>query len=778
MVGDLKQSIYKFRLAKPEIFKEKYNRFKYEDSTEIKIDLAKNFRSRSQVLDLTNKVFEALMSKDLGDVDYDEHAKLYLGALDYEVSPSNEKRMIPEILITDRIEGMTKEEVQSEMVCQKIKTMMMDDQYIVFDKETKEYRKLRYGDICILMRSPSSTIQTLKKIMEQKKVPYQADISSGFFDAVEVSVMMSFLKIIDNPYQDIPLTSVLRSAIVGLTEQELLTIREYNEGVSFQAAFWSFAEDQSVIDDEVLEAIIPKVRVFLQLLNIFSEQALRISLDQLIDRIYLRTGYYHYVGLMENGEQRMHNLMYLKEQAKKFEASSYKGLFNFIRYVEHIKKYEIEIPEPITGDQDSGVSIMSVHKSKGLEFPVVILMNIHKQFNTMDLKESFVLHQDVGFGCDYFNPAKRLRMESVFTKAIKIKGKSELLSEELRLFYVALTRAREKLILTGVTDIEKLDEKLEQTKPNISKLPVQQVKKAGSFLDWLIMSCPRNSDWVHWGIYDKQLEKKEVFELTSEIHEVRQAKIDLLKQSLIMDKDLSYLEVLNEPYHHQEQISKYVTMSVSELKEAEQREKFKADAYLVETDIHVGEKLKDTLLMEKPIPEFISKRNKSLKGAVYGLVMHKILSLLPPNKSHTFDSIKLFVDELFDKEVLEQEFKGKIYIKPLLAFCQQPLYKEIVDAYDNNKLYVEQPFVLGIDDHGDTRMVQGVIDLFYENKKGLVLLDYKTDYLSDDQDENILLERYRTQLSYYQRALEDITGKKVVMKYIYSLSLGKLLSYD
>ncbi len=771
MVGDLKQSIYKFRLAKPEIFKNKYDAFDYEDSNNIKIDLAKNFRSRSQVLNMTNYIFESLMSKELGDVDYDDHAKLYLGAFDYKESATHEDKFLPEIIIGEKESDKTKEEVQSAIVCAKIKELLSDPEFEIFDKEDKCFRRPIYSDICILMRSPSTTIQTLKQVMEEEDIPYEADISSGFFDAVEVRVMMSFLEIIDNPYQDIPLTAVLRSPIVSLTENELLLIRQYDEEGTFQEAFWNFAGDQTAINDHVLEPIVLKVSLFLKLYESLRERAKRLSLDDLLDHIYNETGYYFYTGLMENGPQRMSNLDYLRLQAKNFENSSYKGLFNFIRYVDHIKKYEIEIPEPLIGKKDGGVSIMSIHRSKGLEYPIVIMMNIHKEFNMMDLREGFMLHQEMGFACDYYNPGKRLRMESPFSKAIKLKSKEELLSEELRLFYVALTRSREKLILTGVVNkLEKFEETLIQDIRQIGKIEASRVKQAKSFLDWLLMTCPNKVDWVKWEIYNQEALSVAIEEYKEEDREVNRLKVDMLTHALAMDRDIDYLEVLNEPYHHGSQIGKYVTMSVSELKEAEQREKFNDASY-------VARDLKEALVVEKPLPTFIQKRDKSLKGAAYGLVMHKILSLLPPREGYTFEHIKSFVDGLFEKAIIEEAYKGKIYIKPLHEFTMQPIYEEILEAYNKGLLFTEQPFVLSIDDHGDHRMIQGVIDLFYEKDGKLILLDYKTDYIEEGHEED-LLDRYKIQLDYYAKALTDITGKEVAGKYIYSLSLGKLLQYD
>jgi len=488
MVGDLKQSIYKFRLAKPEIFRDKYDSFTYDESDGIKIDLAKNFRSRKEVVDFANLIFEKIMSKDIGDVDYNDVTKLYYGSMNF--TQTQEDYYKTELVFVEQGESKeSKATIEAKAIINKIKSLVLDHEFEIVDKKNDNLRSVEYKDICILMRSPASTIEDIKSVFDQEDIPYISDVSSGYFNAVEVQIVLNLLRVIDNPFQDIPLVSVLRSALVSINEKELMTIREYlNEG-SYYDALVAFTEGS--VEGELNE-LDNKVTKFLLTLKELKQKSLIMPLDDLIDDIYYQTGFPFFVQFMENGEQRLTNLKYLKTQATSFEQSSYKGLFNFIRYIEHIKKYEIEIPEPMTSNETTGVTLMSVHKSKGLEFPIVFLIDLHKQFNLMDFRKSFVIHQELGFGSDYFEPKNRQQKESIFSRAIKVKSKKELLSEELRLLYVALTRAKEKLYLVGV--VKDYDEKIKPVQERylkfMNQVPSYEVEKAKCYLDLVLMCCP------------------------------------------------------------------------------------------------------------------------------------------------------------------------------------------------------------------------------------------------------------------------------------------------
>ena len=767
MVGDLKQSIYKFRLAKPEIFRDKYERFTYDQSVEVKIDLAKNFRSRREVVDFSNLIFEKVMSKDIGDVDYNDITKLNYGAMNFE--ETSEGTYKSELIFVEQGDSKeSKATLEASVMVSKIKSLVLDHEIEIYDKEIQGLRPVEYKDICILMRSPASTIEDVKTVFDNEDIPYVSDVSSGYFDAIEVQIILNLLRVIDNPFQDIPLVSVLRSALVNISEKELMTIRAYIADVSFYEALVAFNDGE--VEDELTE-LGNKVNKFLLTLEELKRKSFVIPLDELIEDIYYQTGYPFFVQFMENGEQRLTNLKYLKTQASSFEQSSYKGLFNFIRYIEHIKKYEIEIPEPMTSSETTGVTLMSIHKSKGLEFPIVFLIDIHKQFNMMDLRKSFVIHQDLGFGSDYFEPENRLRKESIFSQGIKVKSGKELLSEELRLLYVALTRAKEKLYLFGV--VKDYEDKVlpiqESYLKYINEVPSYEVEKAKCYLDLILMCCPPSGINYKQHVISPISMDEQVSPSLEVYHELKLEKIDLLKRSNSLEvsvEDLNKFEQIFDPYPYAEQSGKYITLSVSELKANKNKIMLQEETYESPNSLE-GSK-------EKTVPEFIKKTDKTLKGAAYGLVMHKVLSLLEPKLDYTFEELKSFVDDLFAKEILENEYVGKIYIKPILEFTKSDFYKRIVKSFNNHKCFREQPFVLGIVEEGDTRMIQGVIDLYFEEEGELILLDYKTDYIEEDESA-VLVERYTIQLDYYQSALEEITGLKVSERYIFSLSISELI---
>jgi len=463
---------------------------------------------------------------------------------------------------------------------------------------------------------------------------------------------------------------------------------------------------------------------------------------------------------MEHGQQRFTNLQFLEIHARKFEGSSYKGLFNFIRYIDHITKYDIELPEPFsTSLREEQITLMSIHKSKGLEFPIVFIIDCQRQFNKMDLRKSFMLHQELGFGCEYIDVERHIKKESIFTKAIKSVAEKELISEELRLFYVALTRAKEKLIL--VATVKNYEEKGSLNQDNyaryISKVPSVFVAKANSLLDFIIMSCPRESK-VYSLKYIKETELFENEQFISMIaDERRQILMDCLKREREIDEVL--IEQLFQPYHHSESTKLFTTVSVSEIKEKNQIELDQDDAYVQQYE-----------------PRFLNEADRKQQGTRFGTLMHKVLLHLPLQETIFPTQIKRYVDELFESNILHPLDRDTIDVNKLIAFTRSDLYQRMVAAKQDQNLYKEQPFVLGIYERDDLRMIQGVIDVFFEEDNEIVLVDYKTDYVQVGQ-ESTLLKKYEIQLMYYKQAVEEILHKKVKEVYIYSLSLGRELLY-
>ena len=449
MVGDIKQSIYKFRHARPELFREKY-----ETYGENKIQLYDNFRSKPEILNITNEVFRTIMTKELGDVDYNEEEFLRQGA-EYPLADNNLKTFgKPELNIINLKMPEEDEEdvllenvqVEAKFVASKIK-QMLEEGFYIYDKK-EGYRKLEFRDIAILLRTTLNSAPIYEKELAMLEYPVFSDAQNNYFETQEIEIILSLLKIIDNPINDIPLVSVLRSPIGNFTDNELIEIRTLNPKKSFYNSLITYNENNELEH---------KIKEFLNLIDEFREKQEYLGLDELIWYIYEKTGFYNYVSLMPNGKLKVANLKMLFEKAKDYEQGTFKGLYNFINFIDRISKTSSDMGAPkLIGENDNVIRIMSIHKSKGLEFPVVFLCGTGKQFNFMDLNEKILMHQDLGFGMQFIDFERKLQYSTLSKEAIKIKMKEEVLSEEMRLLYVALTRSREKLIITGVEkDLEK-----------------------------------------------------------------------------------------------------------------------------------------------------------------------------------------------------------------------------------------------------------------------------------------------------------------------------------
>ena len=462
MVGDVKQSIYKFRQARPELFLQKYDEYKNKEEKaqedNLKIQLFRNFRSRQNILNITNLVFESIMSKELGDINYNENEYLNYGANYPEPEEIKNYAGIAELDIIDlkedesitAFEGEEDEEEQerveddvleAKFVANKIQELL-NSNYMVFDKK-QGYRKIRPKDIVILLRATSNLSPIYEKELSDLELPVFSDTSGTYLDTVEIQTILSVLKIIDNPLQDIPLVVVLRSSICNFTDNDLITIRLTDRNCNFYEAL---IKTRLICEGDLKN----KIESFLEKLEKWKSISQYMPLDEFIWQIYLDTGYYQYVGLLPNGAMRQANLKTLFEKAKQYEKASFKGLFNFIQFIDKLKKQNGDLASAkLIGENEDVIRIMSIHKSKGLEFPVVFLCNSHKKFNMQDLNDNILLHQDIGFGPTIMDTTRKIKYSSIAKDAIKLKMKQETLSEEQRILYVALTRAKEKLYITG-----------------------------------------------------------------------------------------------------------------------------------------------------------------------------------------------------------------------------------------------------------------------------------------------------------------------------------------
>ena len=798
MVGDVKQSIYKFRLARPELFLEKYDTYEAYDQGEgrcKKIELHQNFRSREQVLTGINDVFYQIMTENLGNIRYTEETALHPGA---KFAEGDGPVKLPELLVIDTgnealakldddAADYTAKELEAKMIAAQIRQMTDPEQgMLVWDKRyqgTGGYRTAQYRDMVILLRSTSGWLETLMSVLMNEGIPAYAESRMGYFNTLEVETILSLLAVIDNPMQDIPLAAVLKSPIVGMSDVELAKLMGWYRGLAdrgqdrgiygavtarMQACGGMKKEQkQSAESDckavvECSEAYDDKLRHFWGMLDTFRQQSTYLPIHEVIYRVYEATGYYDYVSAMPAGETRRANLDMLVEKAASYEQTSYKGLFHFIRYIENLKKYNSDFGEAGTvGEEDNTVRIMSIHKSKGLEFPVVFLAGMGKKFNRQDVYGKILIDPELGIGTDFCD--QELRLKTVTLKKNVLRRKMELdnLGEELRVLYVAMTRAKEKLIMTG-TDryLTKSFEKFAQVPLVGGQIPYTILSTAGSYLDWVLMSLA--SKKVRIQMKELPLEQLIGDEMARQV-EQRYSKEMLLQlgetqQGGAEEKTGSRLvQRLEYQYPHAADILLHTKMSVSELKKQGQ-----------ETD--EGESVQWDRL-----PEFEVATQASAFGSARGTAYHRAMELLPfSHMNSQQDVVQYLLDSVADHR-FTQENLDMIDSSVIWRFLQSNLGRRMRVAEAAGKLRKEQQFVMGIParemgaaDSDELVVIQGIIDACFEEDGQLVVMDYKTDKVRSPKP---LIEHYKKQLDYYERALNQMTGMQVKEKVIYSLTL-------
>ena len=742
MVGDVKQSIYKFRQAKPELFLEKYNTYK-----DNKIQLFANFRSRKNVLDITNVIFENIMSKEFGSIEYNENEFLNVGQEYLETDKKNfdkaELHIIDanqELELDEQDETLENVEIEAKFVAKRIQELLKED-YYVFDKK-QGYRKLKYKDIVILLRKTAKVASIYEKELSEIGYPVFSDIGTNYFESIEIQTIMSLLKIISNPDNDIALVTVLRSPIGNFTDNELIEIRMQNKNESFYTA---------LLESRNIEKLKNKIENILLLLEDLNEKQEYLKLDELIWYAYEKTGYYNYVSLTENGEIKVANLKMLFEKAKDYEQGSFKGLYNFINFIDKVTKGNTDMGAPkLIGENEDVIRIMSIHKSKGLEFPVVFLCGTGNQFNMLDLNDNILIHSELGLGPKYINYERKISYNTLAKEAIKYQIRKELKEEEMRLLYVALTRAREKLIITG---IDKNLEKSIQEKEELIHISGNQItkslsEKAKTYLDWIEMvnlADTRMKNLID--VYNHQ--KNEKFE-TEKIEEDL-GKVEIEDRPINPEVD----KILTWKYKNNELTKVEGKSSVSKLAKKTENEETKAT-------------LKKPKFLEGELP---------LTKAEIGTTVHLIMQKLNFKENYTMQKIEEMLEELEQKEIITAKQKEAVPKQKILAFTQSDIFKNISKA---EKVYKEQPFYINIpvkelyeSTSDENILVQGIIDLYYITKNGeIVLVDYKTDYVPEKQEQS-LIEKYKEQLALYKRALEQSLKREVNKTYIYSTYLDK-----
>lgn len=793
MVGDVKQSIYRFRLARPELFMEKYDIYSLEESDTQRIDLHKNFRSRREVLDCTNDIFYKIMTRNLGNVEYDAAAALYVGAS--YASPGEDNIFAPEILVLDSGEELLedsdmqdKRQLEAKMIGNRIKALMKEQ--LVTDKKTGELRNLRYSDIVILLRSLSGWADTFASVLGEEGIPAHTVSTTGYFSAVEVQTVLSMLRVLDNPKQDIPLTAVLRSPIGGLNDEELAAIRLREENVRFHICVQEACEEAVEKEGkELLNSLEKKLAAFYKIYGRLRALVPDTPIHELIELLLKETGYGDYAAAMPAGKRRRANLEMLIEKAIAYENTSYKGLFHFVRYIDELQKYDVDFGEAdMTSENEDVVRIMSIHKSKGLEFPVVFVAGMGKNFNKQDTRSKMVLHPEYGLGLDCMDGKKRIKSPTIAKKAIAKQIDLENLGEELRVLYVALTRAKEKLILTGM---KKDAGEAISTAVLLAKeeTPLSYLTREGAagYLDWVLPAVLSYGEKYPITIVNPA--ELVVEELGSRIKK-QQEKEECIRE--IAGADTERIEELSsgfsKVYAYKEQILRKNKYSVSELKHRAMREMMQREEEEI-TPIFKNEEIVPY------IPEFARRLEateaETNQGALRGTAVHRVMECYEfSSETGAKEQIK---DMLARKKITEDMYK-LVKISQVENFVSSDIGKRMKRAEAGGKLYREKPFVMGFtaaelltfgfndgilsDGSGETEdltLIQGIIDAFWIEEDGIVILDYKTDRIENGQE---LIDRYAAQLRLYGEALERIYaqgGLKVKERLLYSFRLEEVI---
>ncbi len=806
MVGDVKQSIYKFRQARPELFLEKY--YSYPDdysSDEIKIVLSKNFRSRKEVIDSANLVFSQIMSKELGGVIYDEQSKLNIGAK-YDNEDQDQKTEL--ILIDDskkkigqygeisllqtnngvELSELEKLEAEAVIVANRI-NKLINESFMVKDKATEKMRPIQYKDIVILFRSKAGTMDKYMEVLTSKGIPASSVLKESALDTFEINVILNFLRVIDNPRQDIPFVSMLKH-IFGYNENHLADIRKNDKYIGFYESFVAYEGELKEKNENVLK-ILEKYRHY----------ATYMPIHRLIKKVIDETRFIDFVSSMQNGEQRLYNIDVFIEKAEGFAKGTYTGLFNFIRYIEKLKTYQADSNDDVNFSEDENtVKLMTIHKSKGLEFPVVFVAAMGKGFNTNDSKAKVVMHNSLGIGIDRVDLNKRIKYKTVVKEMILSHIKDENLAEEIRILYVALTRAKEKLILVGTGNIsDRLTNLMSLIKKRELSYPKEAMLYASSLLDLIIMSLVRHKslDKIRNRMFIDSVAPDNVHNLPGEMNvtlldieqivygEVKENVTNIKKKEALLNWDVNKVysndirAIINERfsyvYEYENDTKIKAKHSVSDIKHAK-----------MEIDEFAENKMHTSQDEEEYVPNFMRDDNAmnevANEGALRGSAVHRFFELFDYElETYELSDIEAMMECISNRQLMSSQELKLVIPKIFVKFMKTELGKRMKDAYNQKLLFRERPFVMGmrakdVDENYDSDelvVVQGIIDAFFYENDEIVIVDYKTDDVKTKEE---LVGRYKAQLDCYADAIRKVTGKNVKEKLIYSTKFGETIS--
>lgn len=818
MVGDVKQSIYQFRLARPDLFMEKYHAYDTEEGGNRRIDLRQNFRSRASVLESANYIFERIMRQDFGGIAYDDAAKLVPGAVfdPCEERTADQTEIILLNMDAQEDNDFGKRELEAMAIGQKIRDMVQGD-HPMYVSDKGGYRPIEYRDIVILLRSMKGWTEEFQETLADMGIPAMAPKKTGYFATLEVQTMLNLLRVIDNPRQDIPLVAVLRSPIYGLQDEELAKIAAERSGLQYLDNIWAYCDRHE-------DALSEKLSNLLDTLQAYQRKAETVSVYELLREIYEETGYYALMSAMPGGEQRSANLDILLQQAIEFAENGHRGIFGFCRYIEMLKKSDIDFGEATVGTAANAVQLVSIHKSKGLEFPVVFVAGMGKQFNKQDMRKKLLLDVDYGVGANYVDLEERLYKPTVMKRFIARQMLENSLSEEVRILYVALTRAKEKLILTGT--VKGIENKLQSWDLTGASLQHSALLGAATYLDWIMPALaarpifgqcisqvsdgkgqdpsdlqenemaqgtedPSAKDRVLYDSTDQDpLFRLEVIRADAQIvGEMEQLEQILLRREALKHQDLTkeYDAELAEQLRRQREYQySYaneqklpVKISVTELKRRAMEQQKMALREEVPED-EVTETVPGTAdRHDIPQPKF-RQTEESIGAAERGTLYHFVMEHLPYEQMGDHFTAEMMLAQMQKAGLLREEERNCLKPQKFDRFMQSVLGKRMQQAAKRGALRREQQFMLEIPvkelypemESEETVLVQGIIDACFEEDGEWVLVDYKTDYVRYGMEQT-LVDRYRVQLEQYARALEQLTGMKVREQIIYSFALDK-----
>ena len=781
MVGDVKQSIYRFRLAEPHLFLEKYKRYSdslTKEAEVLKIDLNANYRRRKEIVDGTNDLFAQVMDEEVGEIVYDDEAALHYGARYPERDTPVHMTFVYE---GDPIDQWPKEEmmparIEARVIATQIE-QLIENGAEVTDAFSGETRRATYKDFVVLLRSMTWS-NAFSEEFKKAGIPLHVELSEGYFEAIEVKVIMSVLQTIDNPYQDIPLTATLRAPFFRFTDDELARVRGALRHGSFYEALQQYEQNDALTVETKR-----KVTYFLDALSTWRSLARHSSLNELLTAIFEETHYYDYVGALPNGKQRQANLRALQSRAVTYEQTSYRGLFRFLRFIDRMRERgdDLGVARYLT-EQDDVVRMTTIHSSKGLEYPYVFLAGLARPFNKMDFRASYLFDQQYGLAVKAINPETRIVRTSLPYYAFQAKKERELIAEEMRILYVAMTRAKEHLyLLATLKDPESaVNGWVDAASESEGVLLPRYVRAtATSYLDWIgpalvrhpqfepflpeeafLESLPMESKWAfHW--YDRVQ-----FAPTEREKREEDARVEALDETYIDQIERR----MNQLYAYEESTTVPSKQSVTGLKRMIDLERTESEEVVsFAPSIERSERT-----VEGERPRFMQETRR-LTGAERGTAIHTIMEHIDFSKVYDAAAVATLLQQLVERQLLTEEERKAVDVLEIVSFFDSSVAHELRQS---QRVYRELPFTYVYEpDEGIEQLLQGIIDCVYRSEAGeLVILDYKTDYVSNEDGHEQLIDRYTFQLNTYRRALEQITKERVDRLLIYSFHLNEVVT--